>query len=132
MKVNLKKWYKVTDKLDRYKYHLCTKMGKNGFVEEYTLYKRDMPWKKYMSEENKAILSSVNGNTFKDLKKFIRKNNEDRQEHIRDVVWLLIWLTALLVVIFDNAIVKIVVLIIEWIFLFVNAMLIRRKYDGNK
>lgn len=132
MKVSWEKWCKVTSKLDRYKYHLCTKMGQSGLVEEYAVYKKDMPYELYISKENKAILSTENNNTFKDLKEFIRKHDEDRKENIRDVVWLLIWLTALLVVISDNAIVKIIVLIIEWIFLFINAMLIRRKYDGNK
>lgn len=132
MKVDLEKWCKVTNKLDRYKYHLCTKFGDTGFVEEYAVYKKDMPYELYISKENKAILSTENGNTFEDLKKFIKENNEDRKENISDIVWLLIWLTALLVVISDNAIVKIIVLIIEWIFLFINAMLIRRKYDGNK
>ncbi len=132
MKVDWDKWIKTTSKLDRYKYHLCTKMDKSGLVEEYAVYKKDMPYELYISKDNKAILSTENGNTFKDLKEFIRKHDEDRKENIRDIVWLLIWLTALLVVIFDNAIVKIIVLIIEWIFLFINAMLIRRKYDGNR
>lgn len=132
MKIDWDKWIKVTSKLDRYKYHLCMKFSDTGFLEEYAVYKKDMPYELYISKDNKAVLSTENGNTFKDLKEFIRKHDEDRKENIRDVVWLLIWLTALLVVISDNPLLKIVVLIIEWIFLFINAMLIRRKYDGNK
>lgn len=127
MKVDWEKWCKVTSKLDRYKYHLCTKMGQSGLVEEYAVYKKDMPYELYISKDNKALLSTENGNTFKELKKFIKKHDEDRIEHMRDVVWLLIWLTALLVVIFNNPVLKIVVLIIEWIFLFINALIIRRK-----
>lgn len=127
MKVDFDKWLKATKRLDRHKYHLCTKFGDTGFVEEYAVYKKDMPYELYISKDNKAILSTENGNTFNDLKKFIRKHNEDRQEHIKDVVWLLFWISALLVVISNNPVLKIVVLIIEWIFLFVNAMLIRRE-----
>lgn len=127
MKVDWEKWCKVTSKLDRYKYHLCTKMGQSGLVEEYAVYKKDMPYELYISKENKAILSTENGNTFEDLKKFIKKHDEDRLEHIRDIVWLLFWLSALLVVITDNAVLKIVLLIIELIFLFANAILTRRE-----
>lgn len=81
--VNIKDFEKVAKKVDREKYQLSVTIKhartgsadySNFYVQEYALYRKDMPLREYFSPENKAILASYNGNDFEDLKEWVKEN----------------------------------------------------------
>ena len=81
--VNIKDFEKVSKRIDKEKYHLCihirhARTGSadyiNFYVDGYSLYSKDMCWEDYISDKNKAILSSRKGNNFEDLKKWVKEN----------------------------------------------------------
>lgn len=83
--VNIKDFNKVASKIDRTKYHLSVEIiyGRTGctnysniYVSKYSLYRGDMPLEEYFSPENKAILSTSQGNDFEDLKEWVKENCE--------------------------------------------------------
>lgn len=65
---------KEIKELDRNKYHICRVLGFENNVPkivEWEIFRKDMPEAEYFSAENKAKLSSKNGNTIEDIKKLI-------------------------------------------------------------
>lgn len=60
--------------LSREKYHICRTMGiveNKPVLIEWEIFRKDMPEEEYFSSENKAKLSSKNGDTIEDIKKLI-------------------------------------------------------------
>ena len=81
--VNIKDFEKVSKCIDKEKYHLCIhiKHARSGsadysnfYVDGYSLYRKDMSWEKYFSDENKPVLASSKGNDFEDLKEWVKEN----------------------------------------------------------
>ena len=58
--------------LDIKKYHICRELDADGYIKNWTIFRKDMPIDEYFSAENQALLTSER-NSILDLKKFIRE-----------------------------------------------------------
>ena len=68
---------KVIKNLDKNKYHICRSMiidlEKGPYIDEWSIFRKDMSVEEYFSPNNLAILSSKNGNTLDDIKKLVEE-----------------------------------------------------------
>ena len=69
--MEFKEYYKLTKKLNRNKYHDCCSINQDMKTCEWVIYRKDMPWEEYISNQNKPILNSKI-NTKQDLIDFIK------------------------------------------------------------
>lgn len=67
-----KEFLKLVDKLDRNKYHICCEI-KDMETCHWVIFRKDMSFEEYWSENNKAILDS-NVNSDDELIEFVNKN----------------------------------------------------------
>lgn len=76
-----KKFEKLANKLNKtkkYHIHRSLSIKENGelYYSRWAIYLRLDNGEEYFSNRNKAILSSAKGDTLKDIKKLIRKENK--------------------------------------------------------
>lgn len=65
----IREFMKITENVDRNKYHICCSITSDLCHCEWTIFRKDMPLEEYWSENNRPILSSKT-NSFEDLVKF--------------------------------------------------------------
>lgn len=69
-----KEFLKITDNLDRNKYHTCCSIKEDMENCDWVIYRKDMSMEEYFSPENKPLLSSET-HTKEDLIEFCRRCN---------------------------------------------------------
>lgn len=76
MNKNIEEFENVVKQLDKKKYHIGRnlKFNENGepYIDEWSIFRKDMTLKEYFDKRNLAILSSKRGNTIEDIKKLIK------------------------------------------------------------
>ena len=53
-----KRFYEITKNLDRNKYHTCFSFKQGRNCGDWVIFRKDMSWEEYWSEDNKPILDS--------------------------------------------------------------------------
>lgn len=71
-KVTYKLFYRMTDGLNKKKFHFGVTLDPNGYIESWSIYRKDMPLEQYFSTENKPLLTSTKNDIF-DLLNFIKE-----------------------------------------------------------
>lgn len=71
-KINYKEFYDLVKDLDRKKFHFGACLDENGYVKNWSIYRKDMSVEEYYSAENKAVLSSEQNN-IDDVINFIKE-----------------------------------------------------------
>ena len=71
-KVTYKLFYRMTDGLNKKKFHFGVTLDPNGYIESWSIYRKDMPLERYFSTENKPLLTSTKNDIF-DLLNFIKE-----------------------------------------------------------
>lgn len=69
-----KEFLKITDNLDRDKYHTCCSIKEDMTNCDWVIYRKDMSFEEYFSPENKPLISS-HTNTKEDLIEFCKNNS---------------------------------------------------------
>lgn len=76
MNKNIEEFENVVKKLDKKKYHIgrSLKFNENGelYIDEWSIFRKDMTLEEYFDKRNLAILSSKRGHTIEDIKKLIK------------------------------------------------------------
>lgn len=66
---------KIIKKINKEKYHISRTLGftqdNMPCIIEWAIFRKDMPSNEYFASNNKAILSSKNGDTIEDIKELI-------------------------------------------------------------
>lgn len=73
--MDIKLFEDTIKRIDKNKYHISRSLRftseNKPYIDEWTIFRKDMPTVEYFSKNNKAILSSKNGDTIEDIKKII-------------------------------------------------------------
>lgn len=69
-----KEFLKITDNLDRNKYHTCCSIKEDMENCDWVIYRKDMSVEEYFSPKNKPLISS-NTHTKEDLIEFCKVNS---------------------------------------------------------
>ena len=72
--MNYKEFFKITDKLDRNKFHTCCEIVDTNICN-WVIFRKDMPYEEYWSANNRPVLNSK-VNTKQDLIDFVSINLE--------------------------------------------------------
>lgn len=76
MNKEIEEFENIVKKLDRNKYHIgrTLKFNEEGkpYIDEWSIFRKDMTSEEYFDAKNLAILSSKRGNTIEDIKKLIK------------------------------------------------------------
>ena len=75
-RVKYKLFEKIIKNLDRKKYHICREIDANGYIEDWSIFRKDMSIDEYFSAENKPLLSSEKNNIL-DLKNFVKEQKNE-------------------------------------------------------
>lgn len=67
-----REFMKITENVDRNKYHICCSIKEDLWHCEWTIFRKDMSFEEYWSENNRPILSSKT-NSIEDLVKFCKE-----------------------------------------------------------
>lgn len=53
------RFFEITRNLNRDKFHTCCEMKLDGINCDWYIFRKDMSWEEYWSEDNKPILTSI-------------------------------------------------------------------------
>lgn len=71
---------KIIKPLNRKKYHINRTIAFTNdnvpYIDEWSIFRQDMPSKDFFSAGNEAVLSSYKGNTIEDIEKLIEKEQQ--------------------------------------------------------
>lgn len=67
-----KEFFKITDNLDRNKYHTCCSIKEDMENCDWVIYRKDISFEEYFSPENRPLISSKT-HTKEDLIEFCKK-----------------------------------------------------------
>lgn len=71
-KINYKAFYNLVKDLDNKKFHFGACLDENGYVKNWSIYRKNMSIEEYFSEDNKPLLTSEENNIL-DLMNFIKE-----------------------------------------------------------
>jgi hypothetical protein len=78
--MDINEFEKAIKDIDRNKYHICRSLGfdrdGNFYLESWEIFRKDMSIEEYFNPDNLAVLSSYNGNTIEDIRKFVEESHE--------------------------------------------------------
>lgn len=76
MNKSIEEFESIVKQLDKKKYHIrrSLKFNENGepYIDEWSIFRKDMTLEEYFDKRNLAVLSSKKGNTIEDIKKLIK------------------------------------------------------------
>lgn len=71
-KVTYKLFYRMINSLNKKKFHINVSLNEDGYIKNWSIYRKDMPIEEYFSEKNKPLLTSKK-NDMLDLINFVKE-----------------------------------------------------------